>query len=259
MPPRKKKKSRQNEYQDALNEVEDLRADEMRNLANMKFRTKIKCKNVKQKKLIKTIKENKITFVTGSPGTGKTIIALKAALDIIKSDRYPIENLLLTTPIIEISPKSIGALPGDLDMKIMHYFEHFFDNLEKIVDKKVIKFLREAGIIEEKIINFMRGKTFGKHDEDGNPIGTIAILDEAQNLSYMEMKSYVSRLGENSKMIIIGDPDQCDLKLKSGEKNGLVDAINRFQGMNEVGFIEFDEDDIVRDPFLIEIMKRYKD
>lgn len=259
MSSRKKKKSRQNEFQEALNEMEDLKADEMRNLASMKFRTKIKCKNVKQKNLIKTIKDNKITFVTGAPGTGKTIIALKAALDIIKSDRYPIENLLLTTPIIEISPKSIGALPGDLDMKIVHYFEHFFDNLEKIVDKKVIKFLRSAGIIEEKIINFMRGKTFGKHDDDGNPIGTIALLDESQNLGLMEMKSYISRLGENSKMIIIGDPDQCDLKLRKGEKNGLVDAVERFQGMENVGFIEFDENDIVRDPFLIEVMKRYKE
>jgi len=252
------KRNRKQELQLAINEIEDIKANEMRELMNLNFAINCKFKNEKQKNLSKTIKDNRITFVTGSPGSGKTFIALKAGLELLKDHNCAIGDMMLTTPIIEVSPKSIGALPGDLSEKIMNYFDHFYDNLDKIVGKPTTKFLKGSGIVNDKVINFMRGTTFGKYDENGQPIGTYALLDEAQNLTVKEMKTFISRLGENSKMVICGDPEQCDLKLNRGEKNGLVDAMERFKGMEGVGIIEFTEDDIVRDPFLIEIMKRYK-
>lgn len=251
-----KKKNRQQIIQTSLNEIEDLRHDEMRELMKLNYQIRSKFKNKKQKFLSDTIKENRITFVTGSPGTGKTFIALKTALELLKNNE--IGDILLTTPIIEVSPKSIGALPGDLDMKINHYFQHFYDNLNKLVGSKTVNFLKQSELVTDKIVNFIRGATFGKSGENGEPIGTFCILDESQNLNVMELKTYISRLGENSKMVILGDIEQCDLRLRNGEKNALEDAIDRFKDMDGIGLVEFTDDDIVRDPFLINIMKKYK-
>ena len=253
-----RRRTKKQELQDALNEMEDIRADEMRQLMNLNFKINCKFKNQKQKQLANTIKENRITFVTGSPGSGKTFIALKTGLELLKSDDFRIGDMMLTTPIIEVSPKSLGALPGDLQDKIANYFDHFYDNLDKMVGSKVRKFLKGSNVVNDKVVNFMRGTTFGKYDENNEPIGTYCLLDEAQNLTVSEMKTFISRLGENSKMVICGDPEQCDIKLNKNEKNGLVDAIKRFKEMDGVGIVEFTEDDIVRDPFLIDIMKRYK-
>jgi phosphate starvation-inducible PhoH-like protein len=254
----KPKRNPKQELQLALNEIEDIKAHDMRQMMDLNFPINCKFKNKKQKELAESIKKNRITFVTGSPGSGKTFIALKTGLELLKDKNIPIGDIMLTTPVIEVSPKSIGALPGDLSEKIMNYFDHFYDNLEKIVGKTPTTFLRKSGLVYDKIINFMRGTTFGKYDDLGQPIGTYALLDEAQNLTVKEMKTFISRLGENSKMVIAGDPEQCDLKLGRDERNGLVDAMERFKSMDGIGIVEFTEDDIVRDPFLIEIMKRYK-
>lgn len=253
-----KKKSKKQEYQMVLNEMGDFKSDEMREMMNLNYKIKCKFKSRKQREMSDSVKKNRITFVTGSAGTGKSFVALKTGLELLKSHKFKIGDMLLTTPIIEVSSKSIGALPGDLDMKVQNYFQHFYDNMEKIIDKKTLTFLKSSGLITDKIVNFMRGATFGKSDEDGNPIGTFCILDEAQNLTQMELKTYISRLGENSKMVILGDIEQCDIRMRKGEKNALADAIERFKDIDGVGIVEFGEDDIVRDKFLIEIMKRYK-
>ena len=254
-----KKRSRKEDFQVALNEFDDIKANKQRELMDLRFKVRAKFKNKKQKELSEVIKSNRITFVTGSPGSGKTFIALKTGLEMLKDEESNIGDILLTSPVIEVSPKSIGALPGTLDEKIMNYFQHFYDNIDKLVGNETKKFLRASGLVSEKIVNFMRGTTFGKYKEDGTPIGTYCILDEAQNLEINEIKTYLSRLGENSKMIILGDPGQCDLRLRSGEKNGLEDAVERLEGLDNIGFVHFTEDDIVRDPFLIDIMKRYID
>ena len=254
----RKKQSKKEYFQTVLNDMEEVKASEMRELTNLDYKIKCKFKSKKQKEMSDTIRNNRITFVTGSPGTGKSFVALKTALELLKSKKEKIGKVLLSTPIVEVSPKSLGALPGTIEEKTNKYFEHFYDNIDKIVDKNVSKFLKNSGLIEDKIINFVRGATFGEIDENGNPIGSFCILDEAQNTTPMELKTYISRLGENSKMVILGDVEQCDLKLKKGEKNGLEDAINRLEGLENVGFIHFEDDDIVRDKFLIEVMKRYK-
>lgn len=252
-----KKRNKKQMYQEALNEVEDINAAEQRDLMNLNFRIRCKFRNRKQREMSDTIKENRITFVSGPPGTGKTLIALKTGLELMKSDE-PIENIVLTTPIINVG-KDVGFLPGDLDNKVGNYFSHFYSNIDKLVGKQITSFLSSAGLVSQKIINFMRGDTFGRYDENGNAIGEYCILDEAQNMSQMEIKTFISRIGENSKIIILFDPEQSDVNWKKGEINGATDAVQRLSDIDGVGYIEFTEEEIVRDPFLIEIMKKYKD
>mgnify|MGYP005850592355 CR=1 FL=1 len=253
------KTTRKQELQKTLNEFEDIKADEMRELMKLNFRIKCKYKNKKQKQLANIIKKNRITIVSGSAGTGKSFIALKTALELLKDDNSNIGDIILSTPIVEISRVSLGAMPGDLGDKTYNYFQHFYDNIDKIIDSKVSKFLKNSNLITNRVVNFIRGATFGKIDDNGNPIGTLCIFDECQNFYPSEVKAIISRLGEGSKIILLGDLDQCDLKLRNDEINGLQDAANRLKGLDGVGHFKFEEEDIVRDPFLIEVMKKYKD
>lgn len=227
----------------------------------VEFRFKVNCKfkNKKQKELFNSIMENRITFVRGPAGTAKTFISLYAALETIKNPAFNINQIVLTKPVVEITTsKGLGALPGTIEEKTDVYFSHFYDNLIKLVGADAVKFLREKGFIKEVVLNYIRGATIGRYDEHGNPIGSIVIFDESQNCTVSEMKTLISRMGENTKLVILGDSDQIDLRLYEDEPCGLDDAIDRLHGINAINLIEFDENDIVRDPFLIEIMKRYK-
>ena len=182
-----------------------------------------------------------------------------AALECLKDRNANIAQIILTKPIVEItSQRGLGALPGELDEKTSPYYAHFYDNIIKLIGPNYLKTLKDNGFIKEVLSNFMRGMTFGQTSSDGKAIGAIAIIDESQNFTVHEIKTIISRMGENSKLVIMGDIDQVDLKLQRGEKCGLEDCFDRFQGILGIEFIEFTEDDIVRDPFLIEIMKRYK-
>lgn len=225
----------------------------------LRFKCNCKFKNKKQKDLFNSIMDNRITFVRGPAGCGKTYLALYAALETIKNKDFNINQIIITKPILEVtSSKGLGFLPGDLSEKTDVYFAHFYDNLVKIIGADATKFLKETGLVKEVVLNFLRGTTLGRYDEKGNPIGSICLLDEAQNISVHEMKTFISRIGENTKMVIMGDSEQIDLRLYEGEKCGLDDAIDRLYGIDMINLVEFDEEDIVRDPFLIDIMKRYK-
>ena len=251
----KAKKSIEQELQE-MQEMDNYLKDQLR-----QFQYKINCKfkNKKQKELFDTILHNRITFVKGSAGTGKTLISLMAGLECLKDKDKNIGQIVLTKPIVEItSQKGLGALPGDINEKTLAYYTHFYDNLIKLIGSYQTKYLKENGFIKETILNFLRGSTFGQYTSDGQSVGSFCIFDESQNCTVTEMKTFISRMGENSKLVILGDTDQIDLKLTKGEKCGLEDAINRLQGIPGIGFIEFTDDEIVRDPFLIEIMKRYR-
>lgn len=229
------------------------------NIENFKFKINCKFKNKKQKDLYNAILDNRIIFVRGPAGCGKTMLSLVSALALLKSPEYNINKIVLVKPIVEItSNKGLGALPGPLDEKINSYFAHFYDNLSKLISGEAIKFLKDNKYIVDCVLNYMRGITFGEYREDGTPIGSIVIFDETQNSTVGEMKTFISRMGEGTKLVIMGDPDQIDLKLMYNELCGLNDAVNRLHDLESIALVEFDEDDIVRDPFLIEIMKRYK-
>lgn len=219
-------------------------------LKSIKFLPGLKMKNEKQKELIKKIHENEIIFVSGPAGTGKTFIALKAALEVLlqaKTTDGP-KQILITKPIVEAG-ESLGFLPGKVDEKIDPYMHSFESNFKKLIGGTFTKALFENEMVKSVPLAYMRGATF--HD-------SIAILDEAQNTTKTGLKLFLSRKGEGSKLIVIGDIDQTDLSLKNGEVNALDDAFKRFQGINKLAFMQFTEDDIVRSNILIELMKRYK-
>lgn len=253
----KHRKGNKKAVQEQLDEMEEMNYNRKQQLQNFQFKINCTFKNKKQKELFKTILENRITFVKGAAGTGKTLISLMAGLECVKNKQYPIDRLILTKPIVEVS-KSIGALPGDISEKTLSYYTHFYDNLTKLVGSEVTKYLKESGVIKESILNYLRGSTFGSYDLQGNPIGSFCIFDESQNCTITEMKTFISRIGENTKIVILGDLDQIDIKLDKGSKTGLEHAWEILQGVQNIGFVEFTEDDIVREPMLIEIMKRYK-
>jgi phosphate starvation-inducible PhoH-like protein len=237
-----------------MNQMDEFLKTQLR---SFQFKVNCKFKNKKQKDLYNTIMSNRITFCSGAAGTGKTLISLMAALDCLKDKSMNIGQIVLTKPIVEIG-KSLGAMPGDLNEKTLQYFTHFYDNLIKIIGSYQTGYLKENNFIKETVLNFVRGSTFGQYNSNGEPIGSFCIFDESQNCTVTEMKTFISRMGENSKLVILGDIDQIDFKFAKGEKCGLEDAIDRLKGVEGIGFFEFDESDIVRDPFLIEIMKRYK-
>lgn len=254
---RKRTKNQQMEYE--FQEIDKMFEEKRNQVKNLQFNINCKFKNQKQKEMYNTIMNNRITFVRGSAGTGKTIISLFTALKCIKDQNINIDQIMLTKPIVEItSSRGLGALPGDINEKTLSYYTHFYDNLIKLIGNEATKYLKGNDVIKETVLNFLRGSTFGKWDSTGKPVGSFCIFDEAQNCSIVEMKTFISRMGEESKLVIMGDSDQIDLKLNKGEKCGLDDAWDRLQGVPGIGFIEFSEEDIVRDPFLVEIMKRYK-
>lgn len=226
------------------------------------YSVKTKFKNEKQKELYTSILNNRVVFVKGSAGTGKTMISLMAALQCFKDDAVNINRIVLTKPYIQVlngsGNSSTGFLKGTLAEKIEPYFDSFYSNLHKLIGKAYTNILKDKSFIEDKLINFIRGATFGEYDADGKPVGWFVILDEAQNTSVSELKTFLSRIGENTKVVILGDSDQLDVKFKHPDINALDDAFERFQDIEGIKFIEFTEDDIVRDKFLIEIMKRYK-
>jgi len=243
-----------------LEDIDEMFEEKRNQVGSLQFKINCKFKNSKQKEMFNTIMENRVTFVRGCAGTGKTLISLLTALRCIKEEKVNIDQIVLTKPIVEItSSRGLGALPGDINEKTLSYYTHFYDNLIKLIGNSATKYLRGNDIIKETLLNYLRGSTFGRWDANGNPIGSFCIFDEAQNCSIVEMKTFISRMGEDSKLVIMGDTDQIDLKLNKGEKCGLDDAWERLQDIDNIGFVEFTEDDIVRDPFLIEIMKRYKE
>lgn len=254
-----RKGQRRRSLQEELAEIDEMQEIKRNQIMSLQFKINCKFKNKKQKDMRDTIMSNRITFVRGTAGTGKTLISLLAALECVKDKSINIDQIVLTKPIVEItSTKGLGALPGDINEKTLSYYTHFYDNLAKLIGSEATKYLKLNSVIKETVLNYLRGSTFGRWDSNGNPIGSFCIFDEAQNCSIVEMKTFISRMGEQSKLVIMGDSDQIDLKLNRGEKCGLDDAWDRLQGVDGIGFVEFTEDDIVRDPFLIEIMKRYK-
>lgn len=242
-------------------EIEDEILDEMisnnhaekekkQEILNYNFLPNINLKNEKQKQLMHKIHENSVTFAAGVAGCGKTFIALKAALEILKNqEKYGINKILITKPIIEAGGESIGFLPGDISEKVQPYMHSFESNFNKLIGKFHTKLLFENGIVKVVPLPYMRGETFDN---------CIVILDEAQNTTVTGLKLFLSRIGEKAKLLVLGDVDQTDLKLKNGEKSGLEDAFDRFKGIKGISFVSFDESDIVRSSILIEIMKKYK-
>lgn len=199
----------------------------------------------RQKELFDVIEKNTITIATGPAGTSKTFTACYSAIKDISS-ASPTNRIILTKPIVEAG-ENLGFLPGSVDEKISPYMESFVTTFHKIVGKPMFEKLKEVDKIEMRPVAYMRGSTFNN---------SFMILDEAQNMNFHQLMTYITRLGENSKMVICGDISQHDIK------HNLV-ALPEFQKMisqiDNIGTFEFRKEDIVRNKIIVDIVEKYEE
>ena len=198
-----------------------------------------KCRNQNQGKLRDSIRNNEITIVSGLPGTGKTYIACAEALKLIKSKpRY--KKILLVKSVTQLKGEELGHLPGDIQEKFDPYMGSFVDNFEKIIGESLTKKLRELGLINIQPLAFVRGRSIDN---------TIIIVDEAQNITLDNMRTLMTRIGDNSKMVILGDVKQKDLRNK--KDSSLEVIIEKFNEVDNFGCVELrDPNDVVRNPII---------
>jgi phosphate starvation-inducible PhoH-like protein len=199
----------------------------------------------KQKDYIRSLFAKDLVFANGPAGTGKTYLAVAVAVSLFLS--HKVEKLVLVRPAVEAGEK-IGFLPGDMKEKVDPYMQPLYDALHDMLPaEKVQKFL-ENRIIEIAPLAFMRGRTLKD---------SFVILDEAQNTTPMQMKMFLTRLGENSRMVVNGDLSQVDLPVNA--RSGLEDAFSKLRNIAEIGYVTFSEEDIVRHSLVAKIVKAYNE
>jgi len=198
-----------------------------------------------QKKYVRALKENEIIISAGPAGTGKTFLAVAVALTMLLEKK--IERIILSRPAVEAGER-LGFLPGDMREKVDPYLRPLYDSFYDLLDYEKIQKKIEVGDIEIAPLAFMRGRTLKN---------SFAILDEAQNATDTQIKMFLTRMGENSKIVINGDPSQIDLHKKS--LSGLTKTKKLLGHLNEISFVDFDHTDVVRHPLVSKIVKAYSD
>ena len=196
-----------------------------------------------QKQLIKAMETSQITFAIGPAGTGKTFLAIAYALSQLNNGKK--QKIILTRPVVEAG-ENLGFLPGTLSEKINPYVRPLFDAMEWMLPPGSITRMESSGAIEIAPLAYMRGRFL--HN-------SIIILDEAQNTSKEQMKMFLTRVGENSKVIVTGDVSQIDLP--RGKKSGLLHASKILRSIPEIEFVEFDSKDVVRAKIIQKIIDAY--
>ena len=196
-----------------------------------------------QENLIKQIPEKQLVFAIGPAGTGKTFLEVSHAVSFLVSGM--VDRIIISRPAVEAGEK-LGFLPGDLKEKIDPYLRPIYDSLDENLPKDKVMTLIENRKIEIAPIAYLRGRTLNN---------SYIILDEAQNTSPIQMKMFLTRLGENSKMVITGDITQIDLPFKN--KSGLIDAIHNLKKIKDICFVYLTEKDVVRHPLVQKIVKAY--
>ena len=198
----------------------------------------------KQSEYIKALKENDIIMSLGPAGTGKSFLAVSVAITLLMEKK--IDRVILSRPAVEAGEK-LGFLPGDMKEKVDPYLRPLYDALYELFGADKIEKKIETGEIEIAPLAFMRGRTLKN---------CFAILDEAQNATETQIKMFLTRIGENSKLVVNGDPSQVDLINK--RDSGLIKSKNILKDLNEIKIIEFDHNDVVRHPLVSKIIKAYQ-
>ena len=199
----------------------------------------------KQKEYVRALKTNQIIMSLGPAGTGKTYLAVAVALTMLLEKK--VERIILSRPAVEAGER-LGFLPGDMKDKIDPYLRPLYDSLYDLLDYNKIQKKIESGEIEIAPLAFMRGRTLKN---------SFAILDEAQNATQTQVKMFLTRIGENSKLVVNGDPSQIDLPNK--KQSGLIESQTILKGIKEISIINFDHQDVVRHPLVSKIVKAYSD
>ena len=207
-------------------------------------RKSVIARSQKQSDYIKALRENDIIIALGPAGTGKSFLAVSVAITMLMEKK--VERVILSRPAVEAGEK-LGFLPGDMKEKVDPYLRPLYDALYELfgfekIDKKI-----ETGEIEIAPLAFMRGRTLKN---------CFAILDEAQNATETQIKMFLTRIGENSKLAVNGDPSQVDLINKS--HSGLIKSKNILSEVKEIKIVEFDHKDVVRHPLVSKIIKAYQ-
>jgi phosphate starvation-inducible PhoH-like protein len=206
---------------------------------------KVMPRSVTQHRYVAALQKSTLVFGVGPAGTGKTFIAVAQAVSLLASRQ--VSKLILTRPVVEAGER-LGFLPGTFEEKIDPYLRPLFDALDDTMGREKWTKMRELGQIEIAPLAYMRGRTLKD---------SAIILDEAQNTTPVQMKMFLTRLGENSRMIITGDPSQCDLP--RGQRNGLKDAVETLDGLRDIEILKFKETDVVRHPLVSTIVTAYEE
>jgi len=205
----------------------------------------IKPKTKNQQKFADLVLKNDIVFAVGPAGTGKTYMAVALALQALKNKE--IRKIIITRPAVEAG-ENLGFLPGDLNEKIAPYLRPVFDAFEEMVATEKLKFYQDNNIIEIAPLAYMRGRTLSQ---------AFIILDEAQNATSVQLKMFLTRLGQGSKAIVTGDMSQIDLPRK--QLSGLSDAVQRLGKVPGIAVVEMKGTDVCRHPLVAKIIKAYED
>ncbi|MFI4948325.1 MAG: PhoH family protein, partial [Alphaproteobacteria bacterium] len=211
------------------------------------FRTRkrrIAPRSAAQAVYVKAMREHGLVFALGPAGTGKTYLAVAAAIDLLMAGK--VERIILSRPAVEAGER-LGFLPGDLREKVDPYLRPIFDALNDMLPADQLQKRLANGEIEVAPIAFMRGRTLSH---------AFVILDEAQNTSPVQMKMFLTRLGEGSRMVVTGDPTQVDLPPAS--RSGLADALEALRGVEDVAVVRFTDKDVVRHQLVARIVGAYE-
>jgi len=203
----------------------------------------VRPKTAGQRALAAAIEGNTLTFAIGPAGTGKTFLAIVMAVRALRNRE--VSRIVLTRPAVEAGEK-LGFLPGDLKEKVDPYLRPLYDALQELLDDSTTQKYLERGTIEVAPLAYMRGRTLGD---------AFVILDEAQNATAEQLKMFLTRLGQNAKMVVNGDDTQIDLP--RGVRSGLLDAERLFTGIDDIGMVRLDESDVVRHPLVGRIVEAY--
>ena len=204
----------------------------------------VRVKNMGQKRYVEAIDKSDVVFGIGPAGTGKTFLAVVCAIAAFKKGE--VSRIILTRPAVEAG-ESLGFLPGDLKEKVDPYLRPIYDSLYAILGTNTTDRLMERGVIEVAPLAYMRGRTLDD---------AFVILDEAQNTTDAQMKMFLTRLGFNSKMVVNGDMTQVDLPGR--QHSGLIDARRILKNIDQIKFINFSAQDVVRHPVVAKIITAYE-
>ncbi len=192
---------------------------------------------------IRTLRRNALVFGTGPAGTGKTWLAVAYAIMLF--ERKEVDRIVLSRPAVEAGER-LGFLPGDMREKVDPYLRPIYDALFDLMDARIVERALQTNEIEIAPLAFMRGRTLSN---------AVVILDEAQNTTSMQMKMFLTRLGENSRMIVTGDPSQVDLP--PGQTSGLAEAVRLLSDVEGIGQVVFTHEDVIRHELVAKIVAAY--
>ena len=204
---------------------------------------RVRARTPAQDAYIRALKRHALVFSTGPAGTGKTWLAVAQAIQLF--ERKEVDRIILSRPAVEAGER-LGFLPGDMREKVDPYLRPIFDALYDLMDARIVERALQTGEIEIAPLAFMRGRTLSN---------AAIILDEAQNTTTMQMKMMLTRLGENSRMVITGDPSQVDLP--SGQISGLAEAVRLLEGVDGISHVTFSSADVIRHELVARIVEAY--